>query len=73
MHHSDQGSQYTSEDFLSLLETAEVQISISAVGRCYDNAMKASFWGRLKTECADQPFSSRAAARKAMFEQLTCP
>ena len=56
LHHSDQGSQYTSEDYLSLLETAEVQISMSAVGRCYDNAMKESFWGRLKTECADRPF-----------------
>ena len=70
LHHSDQGSQYTSEDYLSLLETAEVQISMSAVGRCYDNAMKESFWGRLKTECADQPFSSRAAARKALFEYI---
>jgi putative transposase len=70
LHHSDQGSQYTSEDYLSLLETAEVQISMSAVGRCYDNAMKESFWGRLKTECADQSFSSRAAARKALFEYI---
>jgi transposase InsO family protein len=70
LHHSDQGSQYTSEDYLNLLETAEVQISMSAVGRCYDNALKESFWGRLKTECADRPFPSRAAARKALFEYI---
>jgi putative transposase len=70
LHHSDQGSQYTSEAYLSLLETAEVQISMSAVGRCYDNAMKESFWGRLKAECADRPFPSRAAARKAVFEYI---
>ena len=70
LHHSDQGSQYTSEDYLSLLEGAEVQISMSAVGRCYDNAMKESFWGRLKTECADHPFPSRAAARIALFEYI---
>jgi transposase InsO family protein len=70
LHHSDQGSQYTSEAYLSLLETAEVQISMSAVGRCYDNAMKESFWGRLKTECADRAFPSRAAARKAVFEYI---
>lgn len=70
LHHSDQGSQYTSEDYLSLLERAEVQISMSAVGRCYDNAMKESFWGKLKTECADRPFPSRAAARKALFEYI---
>jgi len=70
LHHSDQGSQYTSEAYLRLLETAEVQISMSAVGRCYDNAMKESFWARLKTECADRPFPSRAAARKAIFEYI---
>jgi len=70
LHHSDQGSQYTSDDYLSLLETAEVQISMSDVGRCYDNAMKESFWGTLKTECADRPFPSRAAARKALFEYI---
>jgi len=70
LHHSDQGSQYTSEAYLSLLETAEVQISMSAVGGCYDNAMKESFWGRLKIECADRPFSSRAAARKSVFEYI---
>lgn len=70
LHHSDQGSQYTSEDYLSLLETADVQISMSAVGRCYDNAMQESFWGTLKTECADRPFPSRAAARIALFEYI---
>lgn len=70
LHHSDQGSQYTSEAYLRLLETAGVQISMSAVGRCYDNAMKESFWSRLKTEWADRPFASRAAARKALFEYI---
>jgi transposase InsO family protein len=70
LHHSDQGSQYTSDDYLKLLEAAEVQISMSDVGRCYDIAMKESFWGTLKTECADRPFPSRAAARTALFEYI---
>jgi len=70
LHHSDQGSQYTSDDYLKLLETAEVQISMSDVGRCYDNAMQESFWGTLKTECADRPFPSRVAARMALFEYI---
>jgi transposase InsO family protein len=70
LHHSDQGSQYTSDDYLKLLEMAEVQISMSDVGRCYDNAMQESFWGTLKTECADRPFPSRAAARQALFEYI---
>lgn len=70
LHHSDQGSQYTSDDYLKLLEGAEVQISMSDAGRCYDNAMQESFWGTLKTECADRPFPSRAAARQALFEYI---
>jgi transposase InsO family protein len=70
LHHSDQGSQYTSDDYLKLLEKADVQISMSAVGRCYDNAMQESFWGTLKTECADRPFPSRGAAHRAIFEYI---
>jgi putative transposase len=70
LHHSDQGSQYTSHDYLCLLAKAKVQISMSDVGRCYDNAMQESFWGTLKTECADRPFRSRAAARRALFEYI---
>jgi len=70
LHHSDQGSQYTSDDYLKLLEAAKVHISMSDVGRCYDNAMKESFWGTLKTECADRPFPSRAVARTALFEYI---
>lgn len=70
LHHSDQGSQYTSDDYLHLLEQDEVIVSMSDVGRCYDNAMQESFWGTLKTECADRPFPSRAAARQAIFEYI---
>ena len=43
---------------------------MSAVGRCYDNAMQESFWGTLKTECADHPFPSRGVARRAIFEYI---
>jgi transposase InsO family protein len=68
LHHSDRGSQYTSRDYLTLLK--EVTLSMSGVGNCYDNAMKESFWGQLKTECADRPFASRAAARLALFEYI---
>lgn len=70
LHHSDQGSQYTSDDYLRLLEKDQVILSMSDVGRCYDNAMQESFWGTLKTECADRPFPSRAAARQAIFQYI---
>lgn len=70
LHHSDQGSQYTSAQYRQLLTAAGVQLSMSAAGRCYDNAMQESFWGTLKTECADQPFPSRALARATVFEYI---
>ena len=43
---------------------------MSAVGRCYDNAMKESFWATLKRECADHTFHTRALARQAIFEYI---
>ncbi len=65
-----QGNQYTSDDYLRLLVKGQVVISMRDVGRCYDNAMQESFWGTLKTECADRPFPSRAAAHQAIFEYI---
>jgi transposase InsO family protein len=68
LHHSDRGSEYTSAAYLVLLEG--VTISMSHTGNCYDNAMKESFWGTLKTECADHVFPDRATARPAVFDYI---
>ena len=38
LHHSDRGSQYTSEVYWNLLQAAQCQISMSRTGNCYDNA-----------------------------------
>jgi putative transposase len=70
LHHSDQGSQYTSHDYLALLAHHGITISMSRTGDCYDNAMMESFWGTLKTECAASPFATRAQARLAIFDYL---
>jgi putative transposase len=70
LHHSDQGSQYTSEDYLALLAKHHITVSMSRTGDCYDNAMMESFWGILKAECASAPFATRAAARVALFDYL---
>jgi len=48
--HSDQGVQYASGPFLSLLQTAQITPSMSRRGNCYDNAAMESFWSTLKTE-----------------------
>lgn len=43
IHHSDQGSQYTSIEFTKRCESAGVRPSMGSVGDCYDNAMRESF------------------------------
>lgn len=70
LHHSDQGSQYTSYDYQSLLAKYKIQVSMNQVGNCYDNAVVESFFATLKTECADRRFSSRAQARYVIFEYI---
>jgi putative transposase len=68
LHHSDQGRQYTSAVYQNRLANAHCQVSMSRTGNCYDNAAMESFFGTLKTECATQPFATRAQARTAIFE-----
>ena len=70
LHHSDQGNQYASDTYRALLDQHHVIVSMSATGNCYDNAMKESFFATLKTECASQPFATRAQARTAIFEYI---
>ena len=43
LHHSDRGSQYTSECTLQLLEQAGCQISMSRTGNCYDDPRHGKF------------------------------
>jgi putative transposase len=50
VHHSDQGVQYASHDYVVLLETHEVQISMSRRGNPWDNATCESFMKTLKCE-----------------------
>lgn len=69
-HHSDQGSQYTSHSFLALLTQHGIQVSMSAAGNCYDNAMMESFFATLKTECVTATFDTRQEARQIIFEYI---
>jgi transposase InsO family protein len=70
LHHSDQGSQYTSEVYLQSLAAHHCQVSMSRTGNCFDNAAMESFFSTLKTECANEPFDTRAHARTAIFEYI---
>lgn len=70
LHHSDQGSQYTSAAYRSSLADAHIQASMSRVGNCYDNAVAESFFGTLKSECVTSQFPSHALARTTIFEYI---
>jgi len=47
---SDQGSQFTCEDFTDLLETRAIQISMDGRGRVYDNIFIERLWRTVKYE-----------------------
>ena len=69
IHHSDQGSQYTSVAFGLRCKEANVRLSMGSVGDAYDNAMCESFFATLECELLDQkPLRSQAEARMALFE-----
>lgn len=69
IHHTDRGSQYTADDYLTLLKTHGIQVSMSKKGDPYDNAMMESFFSTLRAELTDlETFPTRQAARTAVFE-----
>ena len=69
IHHSDQGSQYTSLAFGQRCREAGVRPSMGSVGDCYDNALCESFFATLECERLDRhTFHTQAQARLAIFE-----
>jgi putative transposase len=69
IHHSDQGSQYTSFAFGKRCRDANVRPSIGSVGDCYDNALCESFFATLECELLDRHrFRSRDQAGRSVFE-----
>ena len=69
IHHSDRGSQYTSQDFQSLLILYGVIASMSGTGNCYDNATAESYFHTLKTEHVYfECYKTREEAKISIFE-----
>lgn len=69
VHHSDQGTQYTSIAFGLRCKEAGVRPSMGSVGDAYDNAMCESFFATLECEVLDRRrFPTKAEARMALFE-----
>jgi len=50
IHNSDQGSQYTSQDYIDVLKEHEIKISMDSKGRALDNVYIERFWRSLKQE-----------------------
>ena len=68
IHHSDQGSQYTSVAFGSRCREMGVRPSMGTVGDAYDNAMAESFFASLECELiARRKWTSKSQARTALF------
>lgn len=71
IHHSDQGTQYTSLAFGKRCREMGVIPSTGSVGDCFDNAMAESFFATLECELIDRrSFRTQAEARMALFEFL---
>lgn len=69
LHHSDQGNQYTSEQFQSLMADHGITRSMSRSGNCWDNAAMESFFSSLKTErTARKVYRTRDDASADVFD-----
>ena len=71
IHHSDKGSQYTSQDFQNLLALYGMIASMSGSGNCFDNATAESFFHTLKTEHVYfEWYETRKQAKESIFEYV---
>ena len=71
IHHSDRGSQYTSDQFQRLMTDHGVTCSMSRSGNVWDNAAMESFFSSLKTErTARKLYRTRDEARADVFDYI---
>jgi putative transposase len=71
LHHSDQGSQYTSEEFQRLLEEHSITCNMSRQGDVWDNSAMESFFSTLKTERVyRRQYRTRDEARADVFDYI---
>jgi len=69
--HSDQGSQFTSDDWQSFLKAHHMQPSMSRRGNCHDNAVAESFFSALKKERIKRRiYPTRMAAASDVFDYI---
>lgn len=67
--HSDQGSQYGSDDWKRFCQAHNLQPSMSRRGNCWDNAVAESFFSSLKKErIRKRIYKTRDLARADIFD-----
>lgn len=71
LHHSDRGSQYTSEQFQKLLGEHGITSSLSRSGNVWDNAAMESFFSTLKIERVKRKtYRTRDQAKADVFDYI---
>lgn len=71
MVHSDQGSQYGSDDWLRFLRANHLEPSMSRRGNCWDNAVVESFFSSLKKDrIKKRIYRTRDLARADVFDYI---
>lgn len=69
--HSDQGSQFGSDDFKRFCNAHNLQPSMSRRGNCWDNAVVESFFSSLKKErVRKRVYKTREMARSDIFDYI---
>ena len=69
--HSDQGSQYGSDDWLRFCQQHNLMPSMSRRGNCWDNAVAESFFGSLKKErIRRRIYRTRELAKADIFDYI---
>lgn len=69
--HSDQGSQYGSDDWVRFCKAHNIVPSMSRRGNCYDNAAAESFFSSLKRERVRRRiYATRQEARADLFDYI---
>jgi len=71
LHHSDQGSQYASEQFQRLLADQGITCSMSRAGDVWDNSAMESFFSSLKIERVNRRvYATRDEAKADVFDYV---
>ncbi|MGH2762388.1 MAG: IS3 family transposase [Thermoleophilaceae bacterium] len=71
VHHSDQGSQYTSLVFTQRCRAVGIDVSMGSRGDCFDNSVLESFHATLKKDLIHRrSWPTKTEARTAVFDYI---